>query len=362
MNASFSHFIRSLFFKCSCLVLLLSQESVLAQCTGNLLANGSFEGIPGEDVTASGWTGNNSPDLNIVDEPLHSTGGFEWTGTPIASEDGGTWQNMFGPEDIRQTLTLVPGQTYILQFWYAAQGIASDDFLFDGPVGVRVSLNEIPIDSTADDQTPFTWEHACFVFTATETTVVLRLLPTQGQYVAVDGICLLPTSAHVPEIDLGNNFTMCTDKVVTLHAGSIPGARFEWQDASTAPDLEVTQAGTYWVTVVANCREIGDTIHISTIPCQDADPFLAPELPNVFTPDGDGDNDYFQALQAPGESSVVIVNRWGVKVYDGPVLAPGWDGKSGGEPCSEGNYFWILHYTDAAGQKAVMQGFVTLIR
>lgn len=65
------------------------------------------------------------------------------------------------------------------------------------------------------------------------------------------------------------------------------------------------------------------------------------EIPNVFTPDGDGINDLFTADLPATEGSVSVLNRWGQTVFTSE-LPFAWDGTSNGAPCSEGVYFYLI--------------------
>lgn len=73
-------------------------------------------------------------------------------------------------------------------------------------------------------------------------------------------------------------------------------------------------------------------------------------IPNIFTPNGDGKNDYFTILGDAGNikfiQSLKIFNRWGGIVFDGKELLPndvqsGWDGTSRGKPADEGAYVYV---------------------
>jgi gliding motility-associated-like protein len=85
-------------------------------------------------------------------------------------------------------------------------------------------------------------------------------------------------------------------------------------------------------------------------------------IPNAFTPNGDGVNDYFFLYGQSGVTvhSFKVFDRWGEKVYDG--LFP-WDGTYKGQLCQPGVYVYIFsiglfgHLEDDH-----RKGSVTLIR
>lgn len=66
-------------------------------------------------------------------------------------------------------------------------------------------------------------------------------------------------------------------------------------------------------------------------------------VPNVFTPNGDGKNDVFRAQALSVESfHGVIMNRWGRKLYEWSDPTGGWDGRIGGQYASPGTYYYIV--------------------
>jgi len=80
---------------------------------------------------------------------------------------------------------------------------------------------------------------------------------------------------------------------------------------------------------------------------------LVNELPNAFTPDGDGINDIF------GEGAeLTIFNRWGQKIYEG---TQGWDGTFNGRKVSPGTYYYLRNMYDADNNKNTVKGSVTVI-
>ncbi|MDP4268449.1 MAG: gliding motility-associated C-terminal domain-containing protein, partial [Bacteroidota bacterium] len=85
--------------------------------------------------------------------------------------------------------------------------------------------------------------------------------------------------------------------------------------------------------------------------------------PNVFTPNSDGHNDYFQ-IKASGmvEFHLQIFDRWGVLVFESNDPDIGWDGKSiASVDCAQGTYFYVLK-AHTLNKSYDHSGFVTLIR
>lgn len=87
-------------------------------------------------------------------------------------------------------------------------------------------------------------------------------------------------------------------------------------------------------------------------------------IPNIFTPNGDGDNDYFEfTVINYSNIEFKVVNRWGNPVYQGSGLNPKWDGKVNGILSEDGVYFVTYKITSVKGDKQVDgQTFVHLIR
>jgi gliding motility-associated-like protein len=70
-------------------------------------------------------------------------------------------------------------------------------------------------------------------------------------------------------------------------------------------------------------------------------------VPNVFTPNGDGTNDMFKIYNISiRKFRITIFSRWGKKVYvaEGEDFEswPGWNGKIGNSEASEGVYYYYL--------------------
>ena len=95
------------------------------------------------------------------------------------------------------------------------------------------------------------------------------------------------------------------------------------------------------------------------------------QLPNVFTPNGDGYNDVFEpkvkGLSLILSAKTVIFNRWGNILCDTDDPLIRWDGKSKQTKmdCPPGTYFYVceISYQSPTGEKQMrLQGSITLVR
>jgi gliding motility-associated-like protein len=94
---------------------------------------------------------------------------------------------------------------------------------------------------------------------------------------------------------------------------------------------------------------------------------IAPErfiyLPNSFTPDADGLNDYFFGRFIGLMSArFYIFNRWGEEVFSSEQLNFVWDGTYDGIPVQVGTYTWYLVYEIEKGIFKDLSGHVNIIR
>jgi gliding motility-associated-like protein len=86
-------------------------------------------------------------------------------------------------------------------------------------------------------------------------------------------------------------------------------------------------------------------------------------VPNVFTPNGDGQNDEFKvAYRSITSYHCKIYNEWGRIVYDSTDITQGWDGKIGGTNASVGVYFYVIEAKGSDGRKINKEGAVNLLR
>jgi gliding motility-associated-like protein len=96
-----------------------------------------------------------------------------------------------------------------------------------------------------------------------------------------------------------------------------------------------------------------DDVYLGHDPC----PFEEVlNLPNIFTPNGDGHNDMFKIMI--DYDSCTIYNRWGQIMFETNQINTFWDGKTlNGNDAPEGIYYYVIQ-----GKKNNKSGFVHLLR
>ncbi len=91
------------------------------------------------------------------------------------------------------------------------------------------------------------------------------------------------------------------------------------------------------------------------------------QFPNAFTPDEDGLNDTFQAVGTCHVANyrLLVVDRWGKKVFETRNYRHGWNGRIRGRPAPPDTYGWFVtyqRYLQGNQRKEVKRGSLTLLR
>ena len=119
---------------------------------------------------------------------------------------------------------------------------------------------------------------------------------------------------------------------------------YHWDDGLVDSVNYVSEAGTYYINAVIDCKTIPIKLIISDMKC---DPTVF--VPNVFSPNGDGTNDHldvFIDLDLPiRDYQFSVFDRWGSLVFSTKDSNFNWDGTFQGEKMENGVYIWLLEYT-----------------
>ena len=88
-------------------------------------------------------------------------------------------------------------------------------------------------------------------------------------------------------------------------------------------------------------------------------------VPNAFTPNNDGLNDYLYPLNAYKATDLLfrVYNRFGQLLFETRDWTRKWDGRFGGQGADPGTYVWMLQYTNKdTGKRVEQKGTTILIR
>jgi gliding motility-associated-like protein len=232
-------------------------------------------------------------------------------------------------------------------------------------------------------------------------SVFQNLSPGWYYFTVTDNVCIVndsilltqdeaPIANFSPSVSSG-----CTPLTVTFTNNSQNSTNYAWDfgngQTANVNDLS-SQTQTYTansiVRLIASANGCSDTsfVNIAIAVCGCTDPTainydpnaqidngscLYPiptvEIPNVFTPDGDGNKaneTYFLTTTNALNIEFTIFNRWGDIVFTGSGInpSPAWDGKANGNDVTEGVYFIQYKISGYNNQVLEGHGFLHLLR
>lgn len=131
-------------------------------------------------------------------------------------------------------------------------------------------------------------------------------------------------------------------------------------------EYDFTQSGTFSVELLVSFVAGGDTIQYAMdTPFSITITESKLEVPNAFTPNGDGVNDVFRVKE--GYQSIIsfkamVFSRWGKKLFEWTDPADGWDGRSGGKEVPDGAYYLHIEARGADGHNYNIKKVINLLR
>jgi len=166
-----------------------------------------------------------------------------------------------------------------------------------------------------------------------------------------------------PKVDLGPDSVICLDGPSILlrerFNAENPAMKFRWNTGETTPEISVAHPGVYAITVTDQDCSTTDEVVV------DKDCYT--DIPNAFTPNGDGENDYFYPRQLLSKGvaafQMTVYNRWGQKIFEtNSTNGRGWDGKFNGKDQATGVYIYQIKAVLNNGKIEEYTGNVTLMR
>ncbi len=171
---------------------------------------------------------------------------------------------------------------------------------------------------------------------------------------------------YSPPITLGNDTMICIGETLLLEPQTTLPA-WTWNDGSMAPTFEVSETGAYSVSAETDdCQTVRDTIEVMVGFCD----MCEPQIPNAFSPNGDGSNDSFRVLFDLDkcriiDAQVMIFNRWGQMVFEANTVEERWDGRFNSKDMPSDVYFYFVRYAYESEEGRIereVKGDLTLIR
>jgi gliding motility-associated-like protein len=167
-----------------------------------------------------------------------------------------------------------------------------------------------------------------------------------------------------PTVDLGPDTTMCpnaaplvlVNKAVNTNASSV---NWFWNTGEQSASIIALHPGIYTLNMNMDGCSTNDSIEIFKACYLD--------IPNAFTPDNDGNNDFFLPRQLLSKSlntfKMSIYNRWGELMFQTDKIdGRGWDGKFNDKDQQEGVYVYVISIEFKNGTSEKYQGNLTLLR
>lgn len=175
-----------------------------------------------------------------------------------------------------------------------------------------------------------------------------------------DTVIVIP----LPKIDLGADQPLCPySQALQLKNRSVNDLgsyTWKWSTGDTTSSISITHHGRYSLTL---SNEWGCS-HTEAVNVK-KDCYI--DIPNAFTPNGDGQNDYFFPRQLLSgniaQFRMQIFDRWGQKVFEtANPEGRGWDGNLNGGIKPPGVYVYSVYIVFKNSKEEHYTGNVTLLR
>ena len=168
-----------------------------------------------------------------------------------------------------------------------------------------------------------------------------------------------------PKLYIGEDTAICPNGapvyIQDIASSTNPDVKYTWHTPTkdVTSGIYVRHPGVYSVTAELDGCTATDSLEVKK------NCYI--NVPNVFTPNGDGNSDYFLPRQLLGRNitqfKMNIYNRWGEMVFQTETIdGRGWDGKYGGDDQPTGVYVYMIEVAFTNGITERYQGNVTLLR
>jgi gliding motility-associated-like protein len=205
----------------------------------------------------------------------------------------------------------------------------------------------------------------CYTITLTVTSPAGCVgTATQANYICV-------FAYPVADFIFGPQPANILDPEISFTNTSTGATAYEWNFAGLDSSSQVNPTYVFPDDVPNSYLVCLDVVNASGCPdsiCKTVviDDFFTIYVPNAFTPDNDGKNDFFIPILDgidPTSYQLYIFNRWGDLIFETTDPADFWTGQHRGMDCKEDVYVWKITVKDAVEyRKHTYYGHVSLLR
>lgn len=265
------------------------------------------------------------------------------------------------PADLTVPITqrICPGQSITLVADGTAPNGVQESFRWTWNNGQNSSLGP---NLTVNNLTRTTTFNVTYTYGPNCGTITKPVVVEVDNVPSINGFSYDPPEAQTEGLPQGSTLTI---RAITSPANP-SGVTYTWKangeaisgNALSVQHKPTADPTTYTLTIktAAGCEVSATTPPIRVVPPQF-------DIPNAFTPDGDGNNDFFRVVYK-GNIEIRefrVWNRWGQTVFNS-VNPEGWDGNVGGKPAPSDVYVYKIRIVFPDGKEFNRQGDVTLIR
>lgn len=150
-----------------------------------------------------------------------------------------------------------------------------------------------------------------------------------------------------------------------LSVGEVVDWRWEFGDGFSSDEVDPIHTydapGTYDVKLIVTDRTGCQTVKISQLEITEGYRIMTP---NAFSPNGDGNNDFFRPqMLGLVKAQLIIYNTWGEVIFSTQdIETKGWDGMIKGKPAENGNYVYKIIGKSFNGLNVEREGIFALIK
>ena len=177
------------------------------------------------------------------------------------------------------------------------------------------------------------------------------------------------TVSKSPIATASSNSPLCSGDIIHLNAPTVSGGDYTWSGPNgyttklqnpVISDADSAHSGNYYLTIISgNCISQPSLTNIQVDNCENSIPGEF-NIPNAFSPNKDGINEFFTIRGLKKHSSLTIFNRLGGIIYKSADYNNDWDGKDmDGRILDSDTYWYVLIIPDIP---VPLRGFIYLKR